>query len=592
VLPALYLQGFERVSDIISPDSHATEFKKDDIARHREYVGSDELAVYLKDVELEISHSQIDETIEIADCQGSDSPNPMHLAMIQDYLLRTHLLVYVISSRTGLRQADIRFLSTIKKMGIIDNTLFVVNCDFSEHDSTEDLEALVARVRHELALIKPEPDVFTLSALYNLFAALGDTQLPEKDRARLAQWQSEKQFVAFSDDETRRFEKIFHGKLTRERFFLLLKNHLERMAVMVAGMDRWLWTNRELMSADAEGVTELLRKIDHHQQRMDQIKELIKNTLGGAAGKIKKEIRTDIDRFFNTRPGSLLQATLDTIHQFSVVFENYSDQLAASGFSSTLYQVFQEFRQTLDTFMAETINPEIVSFTAQTEQKIKSGLETVAQPYQSMAMDAIAEYHAAMNRLEMQSAGTREENLTLLELDEVKKVAGLKLPAAATSMRYSAKVRTEAVVRLGVYSILKVFKKVFKKPLKNEKEEQMLALADGLKRMKAETENAVIFNFKNYRENFKFQYAFKLVDFAVSHLHRTLLERLRAYDTDLTELTRVMSSHGDEREQMITLMDKTAAELRQIQLEIEKARSRMQAAASISPEESYSISRT
>lgn len=579
ILPSLYLHGYQSVSDIISPDSHATEFGDEDFVRHREYVGSDELAVYLKDVELEINHAQIDGTIEIADCQGSDSPNPMHLAMIQDYLLRTHLLVYVISSRTGLRQADIRFLSTIKKMGIIDNTLFVVNCDFSEHETTAGLESLVARVRQELSLIKPEPEVFTLSALYNLFAALPAKELPEKDRARLEQWRTEKQFVAFSDDETRRFETIFHGKLSRERFFLLLKNHLERMAVMRAGMDRWLWTNRELMSEDAEGVSDLLRKIDHHQQRMDQIKDLIKSTLGGAADKIKKELRVDIDRFFNTRPGSVLQTTLDTIRQFNIVFENYADSLAASGFSSTLYQVFQEFRQSLDTFMAENINPEIVSFTSRTEKKIKADLEAVAEPYQSMALDAISEYHQTMNDYAMGSAEAGGEQLTLLELDDVKKVAGLKLPTSATSMRYSAKVRTEAVVRLGIYSVLKLFKKAFKKPLKNEKEEQMLALAAGVKRMKAETESAVLFHFKNYRENFKFQYAFKLVDFAASHLHRTLLERLRAYDIDLNELTRVMETRGDEREQIIALLDRTSAELRKIQLDLEKARNRMEQAA-------------
>ncbi|MCP3953524.1 MAG: hypothetical protein GY697_15100, partial [Desulfobacterales bacterium] len=265
------------------------------------------------------------------------------------------------------------------------------------------------------------------------------------------------------------------------------------------------------------------------------------------------------------------------IRRFNIVFDNYTDSLASSGFSSTLYQVFQEFRQTLDTFMAETINPEILSFTAQTEKKIRADLEAVAEPYQSMAMDAIAEYNSVINGFNTASADG--EHRTLLDLEDVKQVVGLKLPAAATSMRYSAKVRTEAVVRLGVYSVLKLFKKIFKKPLKNEKEEQMLALADGVRRMKGETEDALIFHFKNYRENFKFQYAFKLVDFATAHLHRTLLERLQAYDTDLTELTAVMATRGDERERMIALMNKTSTELQCIQTEIEKARDRMEQAA-------------
>jgi GTPase SAR1 family protein len=579
ILPALYLQGFESAGGIITPDSNTTEFRNDDFARHREYVGNDSLAVYLKDVELTISHTKIDRTIEIADCQGSDSPNPMHLAMIQDYLLRTHMLVYVISSRTGMRQADIRFLSTIKKMGIIDNTLFVVNCDFSEHESTEELTALVERVKQELSLIKPDPDVFTLSALYNLLAAMPEEQLSKKDRARMAQWRSEKQFISLSAKETRCFENAFHGKLTRDRFVLLLKNHLERMAVMTAGMDRWIWTNKELMTEGAEGAAETLRKIDRHQKRINQIKDLIKSTLGGASGKIKKDIRGDIDRFFNTRPGSVLQLTLGTIRQFSVVFENYTDSLSSSGFSSTLYQVFQEFRQTIDTFMAETINPEIVRFTAETEKKIKASLEAVVEPYQSMAMDAIAQYHSAMN-----STDSGDDRRPLLDLENVKKVAGLKLPSAATSMRYSAKIRTEAVVRLGFYSVLKLFKKMVKKPLKNEREEQMLALADGVKRMKGETENAIIFHFKNYRENFKFQYVFKLVDFASAHLHSAFLETLRAYDTDLTELTQVMETRGGVRERMIALMDNTTADLQEVQLKIEKARGRMEQAGSFKAE--------
>jgi hypothetical protein len=47
-------------------------------------------------------------------------------------------------------------------MGILDN-IFVLNCDFNEHQSIEDLKALGARVSDELALIKPRPDLSTPS---------------------------------------------------------------------------------------------------------------------------------------------------------------------------------------------------------------------------------------------------------------------------------------------------------------------------------------------------------------------------------------------------------------------------------------------
>ncbi len=157
VLLTSYLKGYDTVTPLLSADNAIRLYEEDRFADHKAFVGNESLAVYLKDVLLEINSSSVKTNIEIADCQGSDSSNPLHLAMIQDYLRLTHLMVYVISSRTGLRQADIRFLSMIKKMGILENIVFVINCDFSEHDSIDDLHDLVERVREELSMLKPDP---------------------------------------------------------------------------------------------------------------------------------------------------------------------------------------------------------------------------------------------------------------------------------------------------------------------------------------------------------------------------------------------------------------------------------------------------
>ena len=204
VLLTSYIKGYERVYDIISSDDTTRQYAETTFAEHKGFVGDEDLAVYLKDVQLEIPSEGPNENIEIADCQGSDSSNPMHLAMIQDYLLLTHLIVYVISSRTGLRQADIQFLSMIKKMGILDNILFVINCDFSEHESMEELEVLVGKVKEELALIKPEPEVFTFSALFNLFSS-PRLSLSEKDQLRMLQWKAEEEMTDFSSGTTQRY---------------------------------------------------------------------------------------------------------------------------------------------------------------------------------------------------------------------------------------------------------------------------------------------------------------------------------------------------------------------------------------------------
>ncbi|MBW2572846.1 MAG: dynamin family protein [Deltaproteobacteria bacterium] len=276
ILLTSYLKGYEKIKDMISLETPTSQYENELFSEHWTFVGDGSMAVYLKDVQLEIDSGNIDSNIEIADCQGSDSPNPLHLAMIQDYLLLTHLIVYVVSSRTGLREADIKFLSIIKKMGIIDNIIFVINCDFSEHESINDLKSLIENVKEELAIIKPSPEIYSLSALFNLFKAQR-ANLSQKDRLRLEQWEKEPELTAFSDSEAARFESSFYNRLTKGSYSLLLKNHLERLRIVSFGMERLIYFNQNMLTRDAHSANEIVEKIKKHQEGMRQIELVIKN---------------------------------------------------------------------------------------------------------------------------------------------------------------------------------------------------------------------------------------------------------------------------------------------------------------------------
>jgi len=573
VLLSLYLKGFDEVREIISSSSMTEEFSDERFSRHQNYVGNDELAVYLKDIELEINSDYLDRSIEIADCQGSDSPNPLHLAMIQDYLLRTHFIIYVVSSRIGLRQADIRFLSIIKKMGILDNILFVINSDFSEHESIEELNQLVDKVKEELALLRPNPDVYTFSALFNLLSSLS-LDLTKRDNMRLSHWMAEEDLVAVSNRETQRFQSALNDKLTQERFGLLMRNHLERMSVIVSGVERWASMNRELLEKDADGAAAMILKVEHHHERMEQIKSLIKNTLSGAQERIMKELRTEIDLFFNVHSGGLINQTIAHVKEYSVAAESYRTKLTTSGFSNTLYLVFQEFKRALDTFIAETIDPEIARFVRNVEYRIRKHMDSVSIPYYSMASEDIAELKASISSPDEKVSPSRNVQ-SLLDLDALKQSTGLTLPSSSTAIRYSAKLKTEAMVRLGFYSVRNLFKKALKKAPEDEKDEHVRALADGVKIIKSETEASLVFHFENYRENFKFQYVAKLIEAASEYLYTLLMERYEAYNTDIKALEKVIEKKGGDREFMIHFLNGIGENLRNLHNKIDGIRDRL-----------------
>ncbi len=571
VMLSLYLAGYDQVQEMVSADSATFEFSGDKFVEHQTFVGDDAMAVYLKDIELVINDDNIDRSIEIADCQGSDSPNPMHLAMIQEYLVKTHFIIYVISSRTGLREADIKFLSIIKKMGILDNILFVVNIDFNEHESLEDLNKLIEKVREELMLIKPEPVIYTFSALFNLFRSQSVT-LSKRDSLRLSQWMAEEDFVNLSNGETKRFDETLNEKLTKERAGLLLKNHLERMAVMVSGTERWISINRELLEKDVDGVAASIKKMKNRQKRMKQIKSLVNKTFSGAKDDILKKLKADIDHFFKIHPGSVMEQTSTFVSQYSLLVENYRDKLSSSGFTNTLYLIFQEFKQALDAFMTETINPEVVRFAGEIEHKIKASLESVAAPYQSMASEEIAELKASVNNDTDGSGTDISSGQSLLDMDSLKRITGLSLPSSTASLQYTAKVKTEAVVRLGLYSTINLVKKVFKKPPQTEKEEQMHALSDGFKLITRETENSIVFHFENYRENFKFQYVTRLLEAAAAQLSQLLMERFQSFDTNINALETMVQKEGKEREDMIMFLDRISRDIQNLRDSINKCR--------------------
>ena len=553
VLLSSYLKGFEKVKDLISLEVNVKQFEDNLFGDHWNFVSDGTMAVYLKDVHLEIDSGGIESNIKIADCQGSDSPNPLHLAMIQDYLLLTNLIIYVISSRTGLREADIKFLSLIKKMGILDNILFIINCDFSEHDSLHDLDALIEKVKEELMMITPSPEIYSLSALFNLFKAQNLTLLL-KDRLRLEQWEGEKELSAFSDSETARFKASFYNKLTRGSYELLLKNHIERLHIISSGLEHWISFNQNILTRNTDSANEIVENVKKHQISVNQIKSVVKNTLDGSTQQIKRELKQEIDRYFDIRSGNVIHDIAEFIKSYSIPYQQYEDDLKTSGFSNTLYKIFQEFKQAFDTFMAETINPEVIRFVRKQEARIHEHLESIAGPFDVMVQDAIATYNGMMDKLGINRSNENIKKIDLPDISVIKSITGLTLPPMAAYMRYTAKMKTEATMRLGLYKVVKIFKRLLKKPIQGKNEEEILALRDGVLRVKHEMEKSVISHLKDYQENIKFQYIYKLVEAESNGLYETLLDRFQFYGADLSSIVDLINNKMIDREQTSEMM--------------------------------------
>jgi len=560
MLLSSYLKGYADVADLVGVECTTLEFGADEIDRHRDFTGHDRRAVYLQDILLEINTEGLLPHVELADCQGSDSPNPLHLAMIQEYLRLTHLIIYVISSRTGLRRADIRFLSMIKKMGLLPNVVFVINCDFSEHESLESMQTLIAKTGQELALLEPQPEIYSLSALFRLFQGL-DGNISPKDRQRMAQWQQEREFVDFVDEQWRRFTRTFNEKVTRERYVLFTQSHLIRLKVILNGLAHLLDVNGDLLSRDIKDVQGIKTGVRRHRGKIDKLQNMLKSTLDGETGRVKQELRQAVERFFDERNGRVFESLLKFIRQYQPALDNYREQLLNSGLSPTLYTLFQDFRRSVDAYMAETVNPEILSFIRNQETRIQDHFQGVADPYHTLAADALIEYNQTIQEMGLPPMQTEPGGpaFSFDNLDRIKRMTDLAPPPAQNTMRYSAKIRSDAVLRLGFYAAVQFFRRIMKKNT-SRGEEHMRALQDGLRGIKRETEKSLRAHFRDYRENLKFQYLNKLVESVSNHIYESLTDRLKLYGMDLSGLEEVLGGRDSDRRAIISRLDRLGLE--------------------------------
>ncbi|MEE4264086.1 MAG: dynamin family protein [Desulfobacteraceae bacterium] len=578
VLLTSYLKGYENVSGFLTSETGIQLYEDKRFSDHKTFVGNESLAVYLKDVLLEIKSDNLQSNIEIADCQGSDSSNPLHLTMIQDYLLMTHLIVYVISSRTGLRQADIRFLSMIKKMGIMDNMMFVVNCDFSEHDSLDDLQNLIGRIREEIAMIKPNPDVYCFSALYNLFSSLEDN-LSDKDRQRYDYWKADRELIDFSNSDRARFESVFNERLARKRYTLLLRNHIERLGVILSGIGDWVGLNRNVLTNDADKAVEILQKIETHQQRLNQLKSSIKKTLSGAVPEIRKELQREVNLFLDAQSGPVAKDLRNFIRAYTPAFDKYQSNIEEVDFSRHLYLLFQDFKQGLDAHITEVINPEVLRFVHDREKRIEAYFEALIMPFESMVEDAYEEFNGLLGRSASNPAAKKRLGKAGSKMESVIKNSGTSPPPIVAALNYSAKVRTEAVMRLGLYRALRNVKTLFRKSSAPKGQEALKALKDASRRIKRETEKTVVFNLKDYRENLKFRFLFKLVDATAEGFAQAVLDRFQAYFSDLSVTIEGIGTNQKNKTRAIKILDDMDQVCRELDARIGKVREEIEQAS-------------
>lgn len=384
------LQGFDQVGEKIGEAPGRISLGEKEISEHQLYAGEEYRSVYVEDIEVHYPVSWLGENIELADCQGSDSPNPNHFELLQQYLLTSHFILYVVGSRTGLREADFKLLDLIKSMRMFPQTLFVLNLDFDILSSEDEIRAIAERVRSELGWIVPDPHLFSFSALSQLLKQLGEkASKPERRRFKL--WKETKVFKG-AEAGWSLFKNELEERICAQRSRVLLGCGLSRLAMIAAGINDTVRVRRSALETNLAGVEEREEKLRARHLALQSTLQNLSDTVSGLNRSIKSDLDTIIDRCFDSSGGTIIREALDLVDHYPVSMDRQKEIADYAGLIREYYGFYLEFRRSLSRHLIEKINLRIVEFAKEEEYRLAERIRKSSEALWSFFDAALADY--------------------------------------------------------------------------------------------------------------------------------------------------------------------------------------------------------
>jgi hypothetical protein len=506
-----FLEGFDLLQDKL-PATGILPLAGPDLARHRDLVTREATAVYLKDVLLTLPFPWPAEGLELGDCQGSDSPFPQHLAQVLAYLIKSDVVLYVISSRVGLRQADFQFLGELKRMGLIPHILALLNLDLGEHTSYEEVVRIRDRVTQELTSWQPDPRVYAFSALKLLLdrrQTRGES-LDPREGAFLQVWATVPEAAGFSDAEAGRFNRDLQATLADLRTRRLAGGSLAQVQMVARGLREQLELTGDLLARGLDAIKELETRLEARRQPLKATMATLSQTMEGAANRLKKALRTRVDRLLDRHSGQVGQDLGDFIQNFAPDWSSLAPPTGAPAFRPVLYQLFQDFAKAVAHHLTVEVNIALVEFIREQEEWLRQELAHLWQPLFLALQEALALYYREIADLGLPAVAPT------LEAAAIPRPQSLEVPLLSLEVVPDWRFAREVWMRSGMGAMGRAWDALKRRlGLAGETDPRKQLLRDlerALAALKGWLESEVAVQLLNYRENLKFQYFFPLVD--------------------------------------------------------------------------------
>ncbi|NIA18944.1 MAG: hypothetical protein GWP07_00675 [Xanthomonadaceae bacterium] len=314
-----FLAGYDHVADYYQREQLSLSFSQEELGQFRRFITTEPVSTFLKQATVFFPFTILPKYVIMQDCQGLDTPSPGQQALAIQQLATSPVLIYVISSRMGLRQADYHLLEHLHDLGLASKLLFVLNYDLAEHPSRKNMDEIFNRCRQELAELGFDQPCYAFSALYHFYDQLKkENSLGKSEEQRWLLWREEAEKLELSSTNWKSFTARLR-ELTGKQADEALLWHLNSRIMHIAGRSHSLVVaKKKSLSWNRQEIDSSVYNYEKHKEKLRQIEEQLGTTLNSITNQCEREYFRKIESWFNqTREDGIrpvLQSIIESYH--------------------------------------------------------------------------------------------------------------------------------------------------------------------------------------------------------------------------------------------------------------------------------------
>ena len=452
---------------------------------------------------------------------------------VQEYASRSNLLIYVISSRIGIRQADVRLLRNLHQLGLADQTIFVINLDLNEHEEQADVGRITEQILRDLRQCGwQQPHYFTFSALHLLLQR--KLELTTREQKQLEFWQDHPVFQ-ISANAWKIFQEELHLRLVHKQSQTLLTgewSHWQRLHRQVSEFVERLQTTLSTENLDWE---EWQSELQHRQRYLRYHEQNLQHTLKGGEKKWRQHIDYGVRALFDRQEGKIWSSLERFLKQLELTSpkDNFSPNI-----QSMLW--VQEVREQLLRWVVEEINVSLLPEIARLRSEITMLVNQAVEPFFEVLDELQQKEYQLHSRLQKGSLSSIESPKVYWQFPEIEPIS------FTTTLAF----QTPEQLRSWLLYGQSWFRALWRKERNLQREFHQQSQRE-LKRQLLEN---LDFDVLNYQENLKYRYLWS----GTQQLLETILvcwqESARGCQADLSGLLGQLEKLRSEQKQLMPLL--------------------------------------